>query len=169
MDTTAEQKGVGISGEVIDGRSRLGQSVPVNVFRALRLEGMKEIAGRGANAIIYRGGRNLGVNVGRDLSAKLDSPGNLNEYLAAVVTAFEKLQIGLVGLAGGSFDNGQVFVKVDECVTCAGIPTIGEAVCHFEGGVIAGIFQHFTGTMVTCKEQECWGLGNTTCLFEVNL
>jgi len=169
MEATAEHKGVGISGEIIAGRERLGQLVPVNVFRALRLEGMKEIAGRGANAIIYRGGRNLGVNVGRDLSSKLSNPGNLSEYLASVVQAFEALHIGLVGLAGGSFDNGQVLVKVDECVTCAGIPNIGEAVCHFEGGVIAGIFQNFTKTVVTCKEVECWGLGNTTCLFEVNL
>ena len=169
MTTVAEHKGVGISGDPIIGRHKLGQLVPVNVFRALRLEGMKEIAGRGANAIIYRGGRNLGVNIGRDISAQLANPGNLNDYLAAVVHAFEQLQIGLVSVAGGSFENGQVYIDVKECVTCAGIPNIGETVCHFEGGVIAGIVQHFTGTVVTCKELQCWGNGDKTCFFEVNL
>lgn len=169
MEATAESRGVGISGDIIPGRSRLGQLVPVNVFRALRLEGMKEIAGRGANAIIYRGGRNLGINVGRDISLQLTNPGNLNEYLSAVVQAFESLQIGLVAVAGGSFENGQVYLKVDECVTCAGIPNIGETVCHFEGGVIAGIVQNFTGALATCKEIECWGKGDKTCMFEVNL
>lgn len=169
METLQEHKGVGISSEPIIGRTKLGQMVPVNVFRALRLEGMKEIAGRGANAIIYRGGRNLGYNVGQDISSKMSNKADLNEYLTIVVQAFEQLGIGLVSVAGGSFSNGQVYLQVDECVTCAGIPNIGETVCHFEGGVVAGIVQNFTGSIVTCKEVQCWGKGDKTCMFEVNL
>lgn len=169
MDALAEHKGVGISGNPIGARNKLGQQVPINVFRALRLEGMKEIAGRGANAIIYRGGRNLGLNMGSDISARLSNPTDLSEYLTAVVKTFEDLGIGIVSVADGSFDNGQVYLRVDECVTCAGIPNIGETVCHFEGGVVAGIVQHFTGSLVTAKEVQCWGMGDKICMFEVTL
>jgi predicted hydrocarbon binding protein len=169
MENVLDHKGIGISAEPIIGRSKLGQLVPVHVFRALRLEGMKEIAGRGANAIIYRGGRNLGYNIGQDISTRMSDPGNLNEYLTTVVHTFEQLGIGIVSVAGGSFSDGQVYLQVDECVTCAGIPNIGETVCHFEGGVVAGIIQNFTKSIVTCKEIQCWGKGDKSCVFEVKM
>jgi predicted hydrocarbon binding protein len=54
-------------------------------------------------------------------------------------------------------------------VTCAGIPNIGETVCHFEGGVVAGIIQNFTKSIVTCKEIQCWGKGDKSCVFEVKM
>ncbi|HEX2956074.1 MAG TPA: hypothetical protein VHO70_04560, partial [Chitinispirillaceae bacterium] len=66
MDTVIT-RGLELIGSPAEGRKVLGEMVPVQLFRALRLvgvmEGMKEIAGRGANAIIYRGGRNLGLNI----------------------------------------------------------------------------------------------------------
>lgn len=172
MDTVIT-RGLELIGSPAEGRKVLGEMVPVQLFRALRLvgvmEGMKEIAGRGANAIIYRGGRNLGLNIGKSISDNLTVPNDLSSYLTGVVNTCHNLGIGLLSTAGGSFDSGKVYLQVDECVSCAGIPDIGETVCHFEGGMIGGIIENFTNRQVRCKEIKCWGKGDGVCLFEVLL
>lgn len=170
---TAMAKGLELIGNPAEGRKVLGEMVPVQLFRALRLvgvmEGMKEIAGRGANAIIYRGGRNLGLYIGKSISDQLATPGDLNSYLTGVVNTCHNLGIGLLSTVGGSFESGKVYLQVDECVSCAGIPDVGEPVCHFEGGMIAGIVENFTNTQVRSKEIKCWGKGDEACVFEVLL
>jgi uncharacterized protein len=170
---TVVAKGLELIGNTSLGRKTLGETVPVQLFRALRLvgvmEGMKEIAGRGANAIIYRGGRNLGLNIGKSISTQISEPLELNNYLSSVVSTCKSLGIGLVSVAGGSFESGQVYIRVDECVSCAGMPNIGEPVCHFEGGMVAGIIENFTHTQIRCKEIKCWAKGDSECLFEIQL
>jgi predicted hydrocarbon binding protein len=171
MEETVTPRGLDLIGNPVEGRKVLGEMVPVQLFRALRLvgvmEGMKEIAGRGANAIIYRGGRNLGLNIGKSISDQLTVPHDLNSYLSGVINTCQHLGIGLLSTAGGSFDNGKVYLQVDECVSCAGMPDVGEVVCHFEGGMIAGIIENFIHKQIRCKEIKCWGKGDGLCLFEV--
>jgi len=41
-----------------------------------------------------------------------------------------------------------------------------EAVCTFDEGLIAGIFETFTGTPFQVEEVDCWCTGDRTCRFE---
>jgi predicted hydrocarbon binding protein len=163
--------GLDLVGDPSIGRQKLGTMVPVALFRLLRLvgvmEGMKEIAGRGANALIYRGGKNLGRNVG-DKVIKATGK-NLEKYLQEISNICKELGIGFLSVPEMDLGRGYIKVRVDECVTCSGMPNIGEVVCHFEGGLIGAIFEIFTERKVTVIETECWGKGDTACVFEIQL
>lgn len=149
-------------------RKTLGDTVPLSLFRALRMgayEGMKEVTGRGASAIITRGGLLVGRNLGAQL---LKDNMSLQDYLAGVVLTCKELSIGYVSVIDGDL-NSFVIVKVDECVTCSNIADIGETICHFEGGVISGIFEMYTKKMVRSTEIECCAKGNSACVFDVRI
>jgi len=163
--------GLDLVGDSAVGRQKLGTMVPVALFRLLRLvgvmEGMKEIAGRGANALIYRGGKNLGKSVGEKL---LKTSGkDLDKYFQEVVNICKDLGIGLLSIPEMDLNRGFIKVRVDECVTCSGMPDIGQVVCHFEGGLIGAIIETFTEKKVTVVETECWGKGDKACVFEIQL
>jgi predicted hydrocarbon binding protein len=163
--------GLDLVGDPVAGRQKLGTMVPVALFRLLRLvgvmEGMKEIAGRGANAIIYRGGKNLGKNVGEKV---LQATGkNLEKYLQEIVKICKELGIGLLSIPEMDLNRGFIKVRVDECVTCSGMPNVGQVVCHFEGGLIGAIIEKFTEKKVTVTEVECYGKGDSACVFEIVL
>lgn len=163
--------GLDLVGDPEAGRQKLGTMVPVALFRLLRLvgvmEGMKEIAGRGANAIIYRGGKNLGKNVGEKVLQKTGK--NLEKYLQEIVNICKDLGIGLLSIPELDLNKGFIKVRVDECVTCSGIPNVGQVVCHFEGGLIGAIIEKFTEKKVSVTEVECYGKGDTACVFEIVL
>jgi predicted hydrocarbon binding protein len=163
--------GLDLVGDPVAGRQKLGTMVPIALFRLLRLvgvmEGMKEIAGRGANAIIYRGGKNLGKNVGEKV---LQTTGkNLDKYLQEVVNICKDLGIGLLSIPEMDLNRGFIKIRVDECVTCSGMPNVGQVVCHFEGGLIGAIIEKFTEKKVAVTEVECCGKGDTACVFEIVL
>lgn len=152
-------------------RTNLGNMVPVDLFRALRLtgihEGLKETLGRGANAIIYRGGLHVGYCLGQQIIQKNGSK-EANSYLKETVEICKTLKIGLLSIEGGDLKNSAV-VKVRECVTCSGIPNIGETVCHFEGGMIAGLFELLLSAKIISKEIECCGKGDSSCIFDLKI
>lgn len=158
-----------MSAEVIDPiRKNLGDMVPLSLFRALRMgayEGMKEVTGRGASAIITRGGLLVGRNLGIQLLTKDIT---LQDYLTGVVALCRELSIGYVSVIDGDLTTF-VIVKVEECVTCSNVPDIGETICYFEGGVISGIFETFTKKMVRSTEIECCAKGNSACVFDVKI
>ncbi|HEX2957008.1 MAG TPA: V4R domain-containing protein [Chitinispirillaceae bacterium] len=158
-----------MSAEVINPvRKTLGDTVPLSLFRALRMgayEGMKEVTGRGASAIITRGGLLVGRNLGIQI---LKNNMSVQDYLAGVVATCKELSIGYVSVIDGDLKSF-VVVKVEECVTCSNVPDIGETICHFEGGVISGIFEMFTKKMVRSTEIECCAKGNSACVFDVRL
>lgn len=163
--------GLDLIGNPQNSRQTLGTMVPVALFRLLRLvgvmEGMKEIAGRGANALIYRGGKNLGKNVAeRVISA---TGYDFDKYVQEIVNICKELGIGLLSIPEMNLDTGYMKLRVDECVTCSGMPNIGQVVCHFEGGFIASIMEMFTGKRANVTEIECWGKGDQACVFEIQL
>ncbi len=163
--------GLDLVGDPEAGRQKLGTMVPVTLFRLLRLvgvmEGMKEIAGRGANAIIYRGGKNLGKNIGEKVLQVTGK--NLDKYLEEIGKTCKEFGIGLLSIPEIDLNKGIIKVRVDECVTCSGMPNVGQAVCHFEGGLIGAIIEKFTEKKVAVTEVECCGKGDTACVFEIVL
>jgi len=74
-------------------------------------------------------------------------------------------RIGIVDVVKES--SNRMRVHVYEYMTCSGIPNIGRTVCHFEGGVIAGILTRLMGSEARAIETHCWGKGNRFCGFDV--
>jgi predicted hydrocarbon binding protein len=55
-------------------------------------------------------------------------------------------------------------------VTCSGLSPVGRTLCHFEGGLIAGVVETILGKPVQAKEVSCiGGLGDSTCGFDLQV
>lgn len=174
---TARGDGADVKAEGLDlignpkaGRPILGPTVTVEMFRALRLvgvmEGLDGTLGKDASALVYNSGKHVGLSLGKAILEK--SGQDLNLYVQLVTAKLKELGVGLMSIPEIDLAKGFLKVRVDECITCAGMPNIGKAVCHFEGGLVSGVLEAFLGAgkKVAVKESKCWALGDTTCEFE---
>ena len=136
-------------------RPKLGDQAGVGLYRLLRLVALEDIMGPGASAISYYAGKKLGI----ELNLK-----TLEEFL----NLCKELKIGIIEVP--VMTDTHIHVDVYECVTCSGMDTVGRPICHFEGGLIAGVVEGITGKSVQAKEVTCiGGLGDDSCGFDLKL
>lgn len=136
-------------------RPHTGDLAGVALYRLFRLVAMEDILGPGASAISYYAGKKLG---------KALEMRDLDQFLRLC----EHLRIGEIAVP--VFGEEHVHVDVRECVTCAGIPPVGRMLCHFEGGLVAGVFERVLGKTVQAKEVTCiGGFGHETCGFDLKI
>ena len=136
-------------------RPELGDLTGVGLYRLLRLVAWEDIMGPGASAISYYAGKKLG----HGLNLK-----TLDEFLELC----EQLKIGIIKIP--EMTDTHIHVDIYECVTCSGMDPVGRPVCHFEGGLIAGVVETITGKSVQAKEVSCiGGLGDATCGYDLDI
>ena len=134
-------------------RPELGDLTGVGLYRLLRLVAWEDIMGPGASAISYYAGKKLG----HELNLK-----TLDEFLELC----QQLKIGIIEIP--EMTDTHIHVDIYECVTCSGMDPVGRPVCHFEGGLIAGVVETITGKSVKAKEVTCiGGLGDDTCGYDL--
>lgn len=146
-------------------RPKCGDKIPLLVFRAFRhysSDYVEEIMGRGVSVVFQNGGRELGKEVGNNL---LDS--DLNKYLGSVVQWVFDTGVGVLKPVEVSEEN--IIVQLDECITCAGMDSIGKRICHFEVGLVAGVVETFLKRKVPAEETKCNANGEGTCEVTVRL
>jgi predicted hydrocarbon binding protein/tRNA A-37 threonylcarbamoyl transferase component Bud32 len=146
---------VEVAGALRVARPSLGSDAGVGLYRLLRLAAFEAAPGADAapNAVAAgeRIGRSLGVASLHDLVALCRS-----------------LKLGIVD-ASALTESG-VRVVVRDCVACAGAHHRGQAMCHFEGGLIAGAISAIFGRPVRVRETACLGgCGDDACRFEIIL
>lgn len=155
---------------IVNARPSLGGTVPVALFRALRVDGMMkglDAAIGDASTLVYSAGRTVGAPVGKSIAEQAN--GDLNAFLGGVVDVAQALGIGVISLVPGSLTDKGMTLRVDECVTCAGAESIGKKICHFEGGFIASVVEGFTGSSAIATETLCNANGDDACVFHVDL
>lgn len=135
-------------------RPTLGSDLPVLVYRILRGVAMEQMLGESAGPSLYMAGRVVG------LTLDVKTP---EEFLKTVVD----LKIGIPKIIEQS--ETRLVVQVDECASCSGMANIGRMFCHFEGGIIAGALEKILGKKVKATEIKCWGNGDGTCVFNVDI
>ena len=136
-------------------RPELGDLTGVGLYRLLRLVAWEDIMGPGASAISYYAGKKLG----HELNLK-----TLDEFLELC----QQLKIGIIEIP--EMTDTHIHVDIYECVTCSGMDPVGRPVCHFEGGLIAGVVETITGKSVKAKEVTCiGGLGDDTCGYDLEI
>src|SRR5262245_609343 len=153
MNDASERVDVGNALNVL--RPTLGDTAGVALYRLLRLVALEDIIGRGAAGTAYVAGKKLGNSLGlRSLDAFL-------ELCAA-------LKIGIIQVP--VLTDSRIHVDVYECVTCAGMETVGRTLCSFEGGLVAGVVETVVGKRAKAKEVTCiGGLGHDSCGFEIEV
>ena len=133
-------------------RPTLGSTVPLQLYRAVRLLAFREVLGSKVSAAI------LSVS-GRSVAQKMRIR-NVQE----LIRVLENLSVGKLTSLEQSDD--QVVFAATECATCSGLPNIGEPLCYFEAGFIAGGLEEVLGKHVKVIETRCWGLGDKVCRWE---
>jgi len=134
-------------------RPTLGAETGVGLYRLLRLAAFDAAAGDEAVAAARAAGEKIGRSLGL---------GTLEELLALC----RELKLGVVEIPVA--DKASVHVVVRECAACAGAHESGQATCHFEGGLIAGVISSMFGRPVHFRETACLGgCGDDACRFEI--
>ena len=117
--------------------------------------------------MVYRSGQRFGETLGRAIAPTAQN--DLKKYLATIHEVGIKLMLGLIIPEKIDLAEGRLVVRVDECVSCAGIAGASAPICHFEAGLVGGIVRAFTGTNARAVETRCNAVGDKTCGVEVNL
>ncbi len=147
-------------------RPQLGEDVPILIFRAFRIysgEYLRDLMGEKGAVVLFQ---NAGRELGRSLGEKLISD-SITTYLENVRTFMKESKIGL--LIPEDLDEHRGVFKIDECITCSGIPNIGSRICHFEAGFVAGILEFFTKKRVKATETKCNAMGEGVCEVTVEI
>jgi len=161
-----------ISGEFgIENRLDLGPMVPIRLFQVLRMvalgSNVEDILGQGAPALVYHSGQGLGLAIGQIVAANSDK--DLETYVGKIEQLCRQLSIGLLIPEKVDLSAGILELRVDECVSCAGIHNVSAPICHFEAGMVGGIVKTFFNRNVKATETKCNATGDKTCLIRVNL
>ena len=135
-------------------RPELGETVPLVLFRVLRIIGMKSILGETSGAALYMMGKRVGSMFPvRDMD---EFHGTLRELKVGIAESIVT-------------DREHITVKLYECITCAGFPNTGEMFCDMESGIIAGLIESIHGKKARSTQTKSWSAGFNHCEFEVFL
>jgi predicted hydrocarbon binding protein len=134
-------------------RPTLGTDTGVALYRLLRLVALEDIIGRGAAGTAYVAGKKLGTALGIT---------RLEDFIQLCTD----LKIGVIKVP--IMKANHIRVEVFECVTCSGMDPVGRVLCHFEGGLIAGVTESVLKKPVRATETTCiGGLGDDACGFDL--
>jgi uncharacterized protein len=135
-------------------RPRLGDEVPLALFRILRIIGMRNLLGESSGPTLYMMGKTVGTMIGAE---------SLEEFRKVI----EELKIGIPEVELPEADH--LVVKLYECITCAGFTYTGELFCDMESGIIAGLLERVYGKRAKSTQTRSWSTGYNYCEFDVLL
>ena len=135
-------------------RKKLSGQVPLEVFRLLRLVGI-----RGA---LPMGGRSITAVVGREMGKSLGCS-TLEDFFKLLLD----LKIGIPELAEKS--EKKMVVRLHDCMVCDGMEDVGEMVCDLEGAIIEGALAAILNRPVSVKETTCNCNGDGVCEFTATI
>lgn len=164
-------------GSILEGRTKvanraaLGATIPIQLFQALRVVGMgtalESMVGTGARALVYRSGQSLGELLGRAVLPHAE--GELQKYFALIAKVCLQLRIGQVVPEEVKLSQRHLALRVDECVSCAGLEGADAPICNFETGMVGGLVQTFVNHPVRAVETRCNAIGDRTCGITVTI
>ena len=153
-----------------EGRGNLGDSVPVSVYRLLeysmKQELMDEVGKEKQVAIFRKAGYRAGVYFAEKL---LDLTKPVNEFVAELQKRLEALRIGILRIESMDDQTGEIWLTVSEDADCSGLPPLGETVCNYDEGFLAGILTTYSGKRYSATEIDCWATGNRVCRFQAKI
>jgi len=79
------------------------------------------------------------------------------------------MRIGVLRVEKADLEKMEFVLTVDEDLDCSGLPLVGETVCDYDEGFIAGVLDTYTGKSFDVKEIDCWASGERTCRFFAKL
>ena len=68
----------------------------------------------------------------------------LNAFIASLQSKMEEMKIGVLRIEKFDEETGRIMLTVSEDADCSGLPLLGETVCNYDEGFIAGILSSYT-------------------------
>lgn len=135
-------------------RKVLGNSVPLELFRSVRLIGM------------FQGlpmkGKNTTVTVGRKIGQSLPV-----HSIEDVLAIFKELKIGIPVILEAT--EKEYLVAIEDCF-CKGLPVHeGNMTCDLEGAILEGAISSFYDGKVMVHEVKCNVNGDEHCEYRIKL
>ena len=157
-------------GNVAEGRERLGETMPVFMYRLFEYS-VKDI-------LIREFGKEKAIKIFRDAGKKagyefavnvlnLTSP--LNNFIAELQKILADKKVGILRIEKLDQETGSAVLTVEEDLDCSGLPPIGETVCNYDEGFLAGVLEAYTHEKYTVKEVDCWASGSRVCRFNAEI
>lgn len=149
---------VGIMDLGTEARASLGDRVPFIFYRYMSLFAVADSKGAGAALALFDGGYAVGTQLVKEMMIR-DFDG-----------VAEHCRVSGIGILRIESQDGQTTrVRLEECATCSGLPSVEMPLCYFNGGILAGAVQtlHKSTEAYGAREVECGGLGHLSCLFEI--
>ena len=152
------------------GRKNMGESIPVDIYRmlqySLKIEIMK-VYGREQTINIFRA---AGFNAGVYFTVHMLDPSlPFGEFVSGLQRKLEEYKMGILRIEHQESKTGKIILTIAEDADCSGLSVIGESVCNYDEGFIAGIFTTYTNRLYEAVEINCWALGDRVCRFEVRV
>jgi len=157
-------------GNIKEGRSDLGEDMPVLVYRLMQftmLDVLTKAHGlEQANEYFRKAGFLAGTEFAKNV---LDLKGDLNTFIANLQKNLHDLKIGIFRIETYDPENGTIVLTVEQDLDCSGLPITSENVCVYDEGFIAGILEAYTGKKYNVREIDCWANGARVCRFTGNV
>lgn len=154
-------------GDVYSGRKRLGPYVSLTHYRGLTIgftTYMHDKLGHMGDAILYSVGRLTARTAMADVLQEIPDREN------ALRRIFDEIRAnGIAVPEVVERTEHRIDVRLYENVTSAGVKETGHPLCHYQSGMLTGIFEVLTRRKVLSHEVKCWGLGDRFCEFQLEL
>ncbi|MFG6351549.1 MAG: 4-vinyl reductase [Oscillospiraceae bacterium] len=152
------------------GRENLGADVPVEVYRLLEYSFREELAGRFGKETQIEIFRSAGYRAGIFFAQHyLDLTLGHFDFIAQLQRRLEELRIGVLRVEETEEDTGKMVLTIAEDADCSGLPALGETVCNYDEGFLAGILTAYTQKPYTAVEVDCWATGDRVCRFRAEI
>ncbi|MEG0762760.1 MAG: V4R domain-containing protein [Oscillospiraceae bacterium] len=152
-------------GDIAEARGGLGETLPVAVYRlfeyTMRETLIEALGKQTATELIREGGRKAGLHFAENL---LDITKDKANYIAELQCRLKELKIGILRVESIDEDNNMI-LTVSEDLDCSGLPIVGETVCNYDEGFLAGVFEYYYKKEFTVVEVDCWAKGDRICRF----
>ena len=157
-------------GDISLGRSNLGQSMPVIVYRLMQYTVVHELQGRYGEDVTDDIIRSAGFRAGVAFAENVLEPADdFSTFIANLQAKLKELSIGILRVEKADLEKLELVLTVSEDLDCSGLPVTDDSVCVYDEGFIGGILYNFTGKIFNVREIDCWATGDRTCRFVANV
>lgn len=154
-------------GDISKGRENLGDVISVTMYRmmqfTLRDASVKHVGVETTNKIFYDAGFISGQNFYKEIM--FNSKEEFPKFMSELQRKLKEKCVGILRMEEANLEDLSFVLTVSEDLDCSGLPPIGETVCKFDEGFLAGILEGYTGKKFDVKEIDCWGTGARVCRF----